>query len=632
MQPDLIYEIMPRHEIESKLAQNTTKLSNIWIDVKQDFGAKGDGVTDDTTALQNALVSAFRNNCEVYFPVGNYLISKPLLVFGKNYELDTSLILTGEDIEHTVITCSSNFTTHQASGILSNKAAIIVVNDTFIQSDNTFINGDGATGASNIHIDKFKLMGNSSVDYGILFGVYNAESTYKRMRIRGFAKAGMKNLNHFYLNVVERMRVDLSPISYDFELTTGVINTSVRFDSLYSFGATDTAYKIAGIYMNMTNCCADNCTGTVFDLTGFRGVVNNPGSESYSALTMFKGSQYTNVVINGAYTWGNFDSASAIHVNAGSGAVMVFNGGSILFDRTESNKIAPGMFISRGTQSYVKFIGTIIGNYATNNTTKDLTMRTSYELKEGSIHSRFVDDIAYIGVDGQSIGGFVDHNSSKPVLEANAIYMGLGTSLSKTNNNKDIQWEPYTMKGDILLSKSPKDIGGIGWIQGDDVSGIGGARWITGTYLKIPVILSGSTTNRPTINLSIGQDYFDTTINKPVWVKAKGTQEVDTLTVNSAATVTGNITVTLNGVATTVSISAGDLAGTIGDKIRATAFTGWTVSGTAGSATVTFTKLGSGTNTTPTFADTGTTGATGSFAVTTAGVNATWVDATGATV
>ena len=142
---------------------------------------------------------------------------------------------------------------------------------------------------------------------------------------------------------------------------------------------------------------------------------------------------------------------------------------------------------------------------------------------------------------------------------------------------------------------------------------------------------SGTTANRPTYAF-VGQHYFDTTLGKPVWTKTAGTLEVDTLTISAGATTAGNIAITLNGVAKTVAVAAGDTAGAIGDKIRAAVFAGWTVGGTAGTSTVTFTKLTAGTNTSPTFADTDTTGTSASFAVTTAGTNNVWVDSTGTTV
>jgi glucan 1,3-beta-glucosidase len=59
--------------------------------VKTDFGAKGDGVTDDTAAI-NAAISA-QGSCGpgctgstktpvlVYFPPGTYLVSSPIIDF-----------------------------------------------------------------------------------------------------------------------------------------------------------------------------------------------------------------------------------------------------------------------------------------------------------------------------------------------------------------------------------------------------------------------------------------------------------------------------------------------------------------------------------------------------------------------
>jgi hypothetical protein len=142
---------------------------------------------------------------------------------------------------------------------------------------------------------------------------------------------------------------------------------------------------------------------------------------------------------------------------------------------------------------------------------------------------------------------------------------------------------------------------------------------------------SGTTSGR-SISPVIAQHYFDTTLGKPIWCKTVGTIEVDTLTMSAGATASGNITITLNGVAKTVAVSAGDTTGGVGDKIRATVFTGWTVGGIAGSSTVTFTKTSTGTNSVPTFVDTGTTGTAASFAVTTTGTNNVWVDSTGTTV
>lgn len=59
------------------------------LDVKRDFGAKGDGVTDDTAALQKAIDAARSKGrgVLVYLPRGNYVVTSTLNVSGADYTL-----------------------------------------------------------------------------------------------------------------------------------------------------------------------------------------------------------------------------------------------------------------------------------------------------------------------------------------------------------------------------------------------------------------------------------------------------------------------------------------------------------------------------------------------------------------
>jgi pectate lyase-like protein len=71
--------------------------ASIVINVK-DLGAVGNGSTDDTTAVQRAINAAIdAGGGTVYFPVGNYLITKPLTTWhGSPYNGNKLIRLTGE--------------------------------------------------------------------------------------------------------------------------------------------------------------------------------------------------------------------------------------------------------------------------------------------------------------------------------------------------------------------------------------------------------------------------------------------------------------------------------------------------------------------------------------------------------
>ena len=71
-----------------------------WVNVKTAFGAKGDGLTDDTAAIQKALnsIDSTGNNPVVWFPAGTYLLSSTLTLTHLN-----SFSIRGEDPTNTIL-------------------------------------------------------------------------------------------------------------------------------------------------------------------------------------------------------------------------------------------------------------------------------------------------------------------------------------------------------------------------------------------------------------------------------------------------------------------------------------------------------------------------------------------------
>ena len=59
---------------------NITVASNLFVSVK-DYGAKGNGTTDDASAIQDALDAVKNTGGIIYFPIGTYLLKSPVLFY-----------------------------------------------------------------------------------------------------------------------------------------------------------------------------------------------------------------------------------------------------------------------------------------------------------------------------------------------------------------------------------------------------------------------------------------------------------------------------------------------------------------------------------------------------------------------
>lgn len=109
--------------IENSITEINSKLNNRGVINVKDFGAKGDGTTNDTLSINNAISSATLNGNKLYFPSGTYLITSKLIIpnnviicgdygrtiFTTNVTLDT-LIDLGSSMEGIKISGANKIT------------------------------------------------------------------------------------------------------------------------------------------------------------------------------------------------------------------------------------------------------------------------------------------------------------------------------------------------------------------------------------------------------------------------------------------------------------------------------------------------------------------------------------------
>ncbi len=93
-------------------AERTFPPDSGMVNIKTQYGAKGDGTSDDTTAIQQAISATVhhpqRGPRIIYFPAGTYLVSRPLLEKNLKGQWDSLLTLQGENRATTMIQLTDN--------------------------------------------------------------------------------------------------------------------------------------------------------------------------------------------------------------------------------------------------------------------------------------------------------------------------------------------------------------------------------------------------------------------------------------------------------------------------------------------------------------------------------------------
>lgn len=112
----------------------------------KDFGAKGDGLSDDGEAIQSAIEQAYYNQRKVYIPAGVYLVTRAIFVFDGTY-------IQGDGINNTIIRTpwtknneAKAYVERDKRGYNTATDAISVPKLDYANGHNRFHVGDGSIG------------------------------------------------------------------------------------------------------------------------------------------------------------------------------------------------------------------------------------------------------------------------------------------------------------------------------------------------------------------------------------------------------------------------------------------------------------------------------------------------------
>lgn len=290
-----------RPQYKGTMMTSSTDIEPAYAFSVKDYGAAGDGTTDDTTAIQSAFNAAYAADGTVYFPAGRYRITSPVSLTGNAHkiaikgensaiseifydgnnsialQLQSSAMAYGRTISDLAIVCSGNnaaglylmgqgqcslsnlFLYNSANGgvgIYLDSSSQVFMTNVQVQGFGKGLTVNGNDEYGDVYLTNCRFDGNSSVGVEIVDaqGIFANNVTCYENR-RALTISGTKN-SLFANCVFDSSKLENATISYSERLKF----SNCWFSDNITFKVGDGSNNVSMSYVERSefNCCSVN--------------------------------------------------------------------------------------------------------------------------------------------------------------------------------------------------------------------------------------------------------------------------------------------------------------------------------------------------------------------------------------